>query len=236
MAADSLVVSEIFGPTFQGEGPSTGRRCVFLRLAGCTLACSWCDTPYTWDWKGTNGVAFSPSREMREMTADEIWAELRLRGSGFLVVSGGEPMLQQARLVPLLRRAAADGWRIEMETAGVRSPDAGIADLVTQFNVSPKLSSSGNPLRRRINPVALRSLRSTRRAIWKFVAADSADLREVADVVASYDLAPVYIMPLGRTGDDVISIARALAPEVLDRGWNLTLRTHVILYGDMRGY
>ena len=46
----SLAVSEIFGPTLQGEGPSSGRRAMFLRLAGCNLSCSWCDTAYTWDW------------------------------------------------------------------------------------------------------------------------------------------------------------------------------------------
>ena len=45
-----LNVNEIFGPTIQGEGPHTGRLVGFLRLAGCNLACSWCDTPYSWDW------------------------------------------------------------------------------------------------------------------------------------------------------------------------------------------
>ena len=47
-----LAVSEIFGPTHQGEGPSTGRLCGFVRLARCNLSCLWCDTPYTWDWGG----------------------------------------------------------------------------------------------------------------------------------------------------------------------------------------
>ena len=53
---NSLTVSEIFGPTFQGEGPFTGRAAVFLRLGRCNLDCKWCDTPYTWDWKGKNGT------------------------------------------------------------------------------------------------------------------------------------------------------------------------------------
>src|SRR4029450_7825218 len=49
--APELVVSEVFGPTFQGEGPSVGRRAGFVRLGRCNLDCSWCDTPYTWDWE-----------------------------------------------------------------------------------------------------------------------------------------------------------------------------------------
>ena len=50
-ADGGLVVAEVFGPTFQGEGPSTGQRAGFVRLGRCNLDCSWCDTPYTWDWE-----------------------------------------------------------------------------------------------------------------------------------------------------------------------------------------
>lgn len=49
MRDHSLVVSEVFGPTHQGEGPHAGQLCAFVRLMGCNLSCSWCDTPYTWD-------------------------------------------------------------------------------------------------------------------------------------------------------------------------------------------
>jgi 7-carboxy-7-deazaguanine synthase len=44
-----LVVSEVFGPTIQGEGPHAGQRAAFVRLGGCNLTCTWCDTAYTWD-------------------------------------------------------------------------------------------------------------------------------------------------------------------------------------------
>ena len=50
MSAVTLRVAEVFGPTFQGEGPSAGRRAAFIRLSGCGVGCTWCDEPQTWDW------------------------------------------------------------------------------------------------------------------------------------------------------------------------------------------
>src|SRR5882762_8325214 len=109
-----LAVSEIFGPTWQGEGSSIGKRCYFLRLGGCNQHCVWCDTPYTWDWTGRNGTVYDPKREIRKYTPDDIVAELnrmlpdwelnddwRRMNPKMLVISGGEPMLQQKRLVTL---------------------------------------------------------------------------------------------------------------------------------------
>ena len=66
-----LVVAEVFGPTFQGEGPSAGRRAMFLRLGRCNLDCAWCDTPYTWDWS-----RFDPAVELHRRTVDDVMSEL----------------------------------------------------------------------------------------------------------------------------------------------------------------
>ena len=140
MSSETLVVSEIFGPTFQGEGPSTGRRCLFLRLAGCTLACTWCDTPYTWDWRGVNGVQFDPAREMKLLSVEEIVADLDRRGEKFLVVSGGEPMLQLD--VPLVAALHAAGFQVAIETNGTLP----VLDLLDWVCVSPK---GGAPLQQR---------------------------------------------------------------------------------------
>src|SRR5438046_5626962 len=81
----TLVVSEIFGPTFQGEGPSLGRRCVFLRLGACNLHCRWCDTPYTWDWTGRNGIEYDPRQELRRIGAGPVWQTLFALGADGLV-------------------------------------------------------------------------------------------------------------------------------------------------------
>jgi len=63
-------INEIFGPTFQGEGQTIGKLSEFVRVSGCNLTCSWCDTPYTWDWKGLNGVVYDPKKETIGFTVE----------------------------------------------------------------------------------------------------------------------------------------------------------------------
>ena len=84
-------VNEIFGPTIQGEGPSTGVRCMFLRVSGCNLTCSWCDTPYTWDWKGQNGEVWDKESETHAMSVYDIIQRLTGSGVKLVVISGGLP-------------------------------------------------------------------------------------------------------------------------------------------------
>src|SRR3954454_2624284 len=107
-----LVVSEVFGPTWQGEGPSIGRRCGFVRLGRCNLACTWCDTKYTWDWS-----QYDPSVELTRRTVADVVAERPPMDVRMVVAPGGEPLLQQRALVPLLSACRGRGWRAEVETA-----------------------------------------------------------------------------------------------------------------------
>ncbi len=231
----SLVVSEIFGPAFQGEGPSLGRRCSFVRLGGCNLHCRWCDTAYTWDWTGRNGIKYDPRQELRTMTVEQVWADLAARGADMLVVSGGEPMLQQDRLVFLLAKAHAAGWWIEIESAGTIAPLQELVHLVDRFNVSPKLENSGNAPGERFVPEVLDAFQATGKAAWKFVAVEEADLVEIAVLVERYRLSPVYVMPEGVTAEALINHTQAIAEGVLRHGWNLTTRLHILLYGNRRG-
>lgn len=230
-----LVVSEIFGPTFQGEGPSLGLRCCFLRLGACNLACRWCDTPYTWDWAGRNGTRYDPQVELRRLSPDAAWQELSGKETSMLVISGGEPLLQQPALVPLLRRCREAAWRVEIETAGTIAPLRELAAQVDQFNVSLKLSNSGNAVADRHRPDSVEALAATGKAIWKFVATDPEDLDDVAGLVSRHGLHPVYIMPEGITADTILLSSQRLAEPVLARGWNLTTRLHVLIYGNRRG-
>jgi len=225
-----LVVAEVFGPTFQGEGPSTGRRAGFVRLGRCNLDCTWCDTPYTWDWH-----RFDAATELRRATVSSILDDLDAMTPEIIVITGGEPLLQQRNLVPLIDGCAERGWPAEIETNGTIVPVEPLIERVRQWNVSPKLANSGVPLDKRIRPDALAALVASGRAVFKFVAADEADLDEVAHLVAAHTLRPVWIMPEGTDPAMVMERARALAQPVIDRGWNLTTRLHVLLWGDERG-
>ena len=223
-------MAELFGPTLQGEGPSAGSAAVFVRLSRCNLACSWCDTPYTWDW-----TRFDPATESRPRTVAEVAGWVLGQPAGLVVITGGEPLLQQPPLVDLVDQLTGAGRRVEVETNGTRVPDPRLVASGARFNVSPKLTHCGMPEHRRIVPAALVALAGTGQATFKFVAREPRDLDEVADLVRRFGLAPVWVMPEGSTGEAVVGGAKALAEEVIARGWGLSLRLHVLLWGDTRG-
>ncbi|MDD5419791.1 MAG: 7-carboxy-7-deazaguanine synthase QueE, partial [Methanomicrobiaceae archaeon] len=97
-------VSEIFR-SLQGEGLSQGKPCIFVRLAGCNLNCLWCDTRYA----RTGG---------REVSVDEILDLVWRLNGGHICVTGGEPLLQRAELLELVKKFRVHGYTVEIETNG----------------------------------------------------------------------------------------------------------------------
>lgn len=228
--AGSLVISELFGPTVQGEGPSAGRRASFLRLGGCNLHCTWCDTAYTWDASRHDLRAELTRRDVHDL-ADELLAH----DTRLVVITGGEPMLHahQRGWHWLLWQLGAAGRHIEIETNGTIAPDPGTASMV-RFNVSPKLTHAGDPYAARIRPDVLAAYAALPGTAFKFVARERWDLPEVAGIVeaAGIPRERVWIMPEGTTIGEVLGRARLLADPVLAAGWNLTLRQHVLMWPD----
>ena len=191
------------------------------------LACEWCDTPYSWRWADHN-----PAVELHNADSDEILGQLDAMGVDMVVVTGGEPLLQQRELKPLVDALRAErGWRVEIETAGTIAP----ALNVDQWNVSPKLANSGNPQNRRYKPDVLGAFEATGKAIFKFVVTDPCELAEVEHIVDECGLRNVWIMPEGTDADTVVRGMQSLSDSVIDRGWNLTTRLHILLWGDERG-
>lgn len=230
----TLVIAEAFGPTVQGEGPSAGRRCSFLRLGGCNLGCSWCDTAYTWD-----AARFDLRKELVRTPVADIAATIESHGTDMVVITGGEPLLhqQQQGWAILLGWLFAKSYRVEVETNGTVAPTPYTANMVTQLNVSPKLANSGDPEALRIRPDALAALVATGRAVFKFVCASAADVDEAAALVAAHGLPPnrVWIMPEGATRDVMLARLADVAPAVIDHGFSLTPRLHVLIWGSERG-
>lgn len=225
-----MAVAELFGPTFQGEGPSCGQVSAFLRLSRCNLDCSWCDTPYTWD------------TERFDLRAETTWMEVAAVADRLLaipapivVVSGGEPLIHHRVLLELLPVLRAAGRRVEVATNGTLTPSPELVALVDHFEVSPKLASSGVAERRRIVPDALRTFAGSGVAVFKFVAESPADLEEVDALGPLLGTAPIWISPQGVTEEDVSTVMRRLAQPVLERGWNLSGRLHTVLWGAERG-
>lgn len=230
-AMSTLVVSEIFGPTIQGEGPTAGRPAHFVRLGRCNLDCAWCDTSYTWDWTGKNGVAYNPASLVKMEVSDVADA---VSDAVRVVVSGGEPLLQATALADLSDRVGA--VPLEIETNGTRPPPTRL--IGRQFNVSPKLVSSG-ATGTRIVPRALATFGMLADAgepvSFKFVVCSEGDIDEIADLERRFDLSNIWLMPEGRDADTLNGRLGWLAEVAAERGWHVTTRLHVLAWGDVRG-
>lgn len=234
-------VNEIFGPTLQGEGPHAGLRSAFVRLSGCNLDCSWCDTPYTWDWHGKNGVAYDARLESHDMTVDEVLAEVLPMGVGNLVITGGEPLVQREAVTALVHAWLHNGdpfSTVEIETNGTRSPlDLYLVPAGLHYNVSPKLTSSGVEQSRAWNYDVLMQFVRTGAASFKFVVDDLTDLEALDKLLDITELPrrDVWLMPCGIWGHEVLNHLTWLADEAIARGVNCCGRMHVMAWGNQRG-
>ena len=229
---DKLRVAEIFGPTIQGEGPSTGQLCHFLRLSGCNLTCSWCDTPYTWDWRGINGTIYDEAEESRLVRIDDVADQLA--AARRIVVTGGEPLMQQRALVELMGLLDVP---VEIETNGTITPNDALAGMSLRFNVSPKLTHSGVNVKKRLKPAALHHLKALD-SVFKFVCADDLDVAEVAAIAQAVAINPerVWVMPLGTTRIQTATNLHRVAEAAIGHGFNVSTRLHVDLWNDQRGH
>ena len=237
MSSGSLVVSEIFGPTIQGEGVYAGRIVGFLRLGACNLSCSWCDTPYTWD-----ASRFDLRNEMARVEIVEIMEAILNLGVKHLVISGGEPLLQQRGVGwnNLLEQLMSNGISVHIETNGTIVPSETTIGGVLHFTVSPKLAHSGDSLEKRMNPAAIMAfsnLSEFGHAIFKFVAKEESDLDEIAAWVYEYSIPQdaVWVMPEGMTRNDQLNTLIEIADKVIERRWNLTSRLHTLIWDLKRG-
>jgi 7-carboxy-7-deazaguanine synthase len=103
----SMQITEIY-KSLQGESTYAGLPCVFVRLTGCNLRCSWCDSEFSFygGWKAT---------------LEEVIQEVtRLSPDGLVEITGGEPMLQERDVLPLMERLLAAGYKVLLETSGQR--------------------------------------------------------------------------------------------------------------------
>ncbi len=234
---------EIFA-SLQGEGPSAGRPSVFMRLSRCNLACSWCDTAYTWRFVGDirphrDDLTFERIENQITLDVREVVMRVLALRPTRLVITGGEPLLQGAKLaklIPMLKEAVP-GLHVEIETNGSVPPPHALSVVTDQFNVSPKLAHSGNAANLALVPELLRDWAADQKAWFKFVVASPADIAQVSELQALYRIQPdrLFVMPEGKDSEVVRDRSKWLAQAALTHGWRFSDRLHIHLYGDTRG-
>jgi 7-carboxy-7-deazaguanine synthase len=157
--------------SLQGESSYTGLPCVFVRLAGCNLRCTWCDSEYTF----TGG---------KRMTLEEIGTEVkRLSPYGGLVeITGGEPLLQEREVVPLMERLLTAGYTVLLESSGERPLERVPSQVVKIVDVKCPDSGEGGTFR-------MENLGSlTDRDEVKFVIASRRDYEFAHDFIQEHGL------------------------------------------------
>lgn len=235
-----LNVSEQFY-SIQGEGLSTGAPSYFVRLRGCNILCggkgtekdgllhdgaTWrCDTMEVW-LKGTT------------KTVDEIIAGfgINIEPNAHLIITGGEPLLQQSHLPELI--TAMLPVVTEIETNGTVLPTYDMLRLVDQWNVSPKLANSGVPKSKRLNPAVIEVLKEARSCQFKFVVSNRAEVEE-AILEYIYPLkikrSQVWLMPAAENIEELTRVSPPVAELAKEYGFNFSSRLHITLWNKKTG-
>lgn len=238
----SIRISEIFGPTVQGEGPLIGRPTVFVRTGGCDFRCTWCDTLYA--------VLPEFREEWTLMSPDAILAEVeRLSGGTPVLVSlsGGNPALQP--LEPLIAKGRQRGHSFALETQGsIPQPWFTALDWLM---LSPKPPSSGMTTDWQALDDCIAAADGPHRVL-KVVVFDDADYAYARHVASRYPALPIYLQ-VGNAAplvmhegagseeadtDTVMQGFRWLVDKVVEDRWfsaTVLPQLHVLAWGNRRG-
>ena len=222
--------------TLQGEGISMGEPAVFLRLHRCNLQCVWCDTPYTWKesderyWTESKDLTIKESADMIRNTWGAENPAIQKRA----VITGGEPLLQQKRILELADELGPD-WKLEVETNGTVPPSDDLIGRV-QFNCSPKIANSENAFRARVRPEAIKKLVQGD-AWFKFVVTKPEELDEIErDYIKGCGVPAdrVILMPEGTDQNAIWQHAQQVAEYAKVKGYRMLGRMQVDVWGSQR--
>lgn len=225
-----MQINEIF-KSIQGEGPNFGKPAIFLRTAQCNLKCTWCDTKYTWDWNN-----YDYTKEVKEMTLEEIKEQVLDLEIKHLVITGGEPLLQQDDLADLLSFLKPDFY-VEIETNCTILPNKMLTDLVDQWNVSPKTKNSGNPLELYDNDECYYFFANQENCFFKYVVEDESDIPEIKKFVTKYNIPEnrVQLMTQASTKEEISAREKSISELAKANNFLFSPRLHVAMWGAQRG-
>lgn len=213
---NNLFVSEMFY-SIQGEGLYSGKLAIFLRLGGCNLRCKGfsyidpktkkhlgCDTKLIW----RQGQKYT-YQEIYQYWVNQGWI-IALKKGAHLVLTGGEPLLQQDKLmkfIDFLDNTLEFKMFLELETNGTILINNNFLSRLNHINVSPKLLSSGELNIKAYRILVLKQLAAEKRAFFKFVLVSPQDIMEVIAQYVSPFAIPntrVFLMPEGATRKDLL--------------------------------
>lgn len=235
--------------SIQGEGPTMGYPAIFIRLAGCNLMCggqgtqhdkelhngaTWrCDTIEVWMKGKSHEVGNYVNQLVKKYGIEERAVQARR-----IIITGGEPLMQSKgvfELISILTRGYGfHSSQIEIETNGTIYDEA-ITSLGVQFNISPKLSNSGETSKNRYVENTLRKLCTVSNYFFKFVVGDDKDLYEV---LTFYNFVPrnkIYLMPPASDKETLMVKSKWLAGKCLSHELKFSSRLQVAIWNETTG-
>ncbi len=217
-----MIINEIFY-SLQGEGFLAGVPSVFVRLAGCTQRCSWCDTAYAWD-----------EQAGREMTIEEIAEKVKNFNCRHIVITGGEPMLND-RLGELAEALKRQGGHVTIETSGLQYRQKLNCNLIS---VSPKLSNAEAAKMGSETIDNLGKLIGEYEYQLKFIVDCEADLEEIEQILSrldGVDRGRVMLMPQATNRRQLLEKSPLVAEMCRNSGFAFSQRLHILLWDGQKG-
>ena len=233
--SNTVRISEIFGPTIQGEGALIGQPTIFVRTGGCDYRCSWCDTLYA--------VESKYRKDWTPMSTTEIMDEVKSLSSDtpmMVTLSGGNPATQD--LSELINLGHNEGYSFALETQGSVAQDW-FADLDI-LTLSPKPPSSAMTTDWDAFDTCLKAANNSPQITLKIVVFDEKDYTYATDAASRYPELPLYLQPgnpytdEALDHDDLQDRLKWLAEKVAnDNTINATVlpQLHVMIWGNKRG-
>jgi 7-carboxy-7-deazaguanine synthase len=223
-----MKIAKIFH-SVQGEGVRIGLPSVFIRFGLCNLDCKWCDTK----WAKT---------EYKEMTTLEVVKKVESYNCRNVVLTGGEPLLQQDAMVSIIEKLLRGSlfYRFEVETNGtIKITNPRLLETVDSWVISPKLSNSGVSISPILHPWVFQEKRG--KIFFKFVVDNHSDFKDILNFILKYNIlsnvetTDIILMPQCRNKRDhnvklpfIIDFAKA-------NGFRVTPRLQILVWGNVRG-
>lgn len=209
--------------TIQGEGITAGIPATFIRLHGCNLACSWCDTWYTWRKDRTEYYEEPTTIPLEDLAQaiEEVHQPIQR-----IVFTGGEPLMQQESIAAFL--TLHPELTVEIETNGTIMPLDTLLPRV-QWNCSPKTRNSGNTIAQVKKPDVLQAI-ALQDSCFKFVCRTAEDVQEVLDEYGFLPREKMMIMPEGVTVQQNATAYAEIVEAVLKHDLRISPRLQNILF------